>query len=128
MNKNINKRMKLNGRLKSSLRKKSPEVSYSNIVNSGYIEIKDKYKPKVLLIQVILNSLLLAIALYFEILLFIIIFALNYIIIWLYSFISIMKDTFKKKSNKLFWITLLLFVPFSAFVYPDFKKIQIVKE
>ncbi|BAK73420.1 MAG: PLDc N-terminal domain-containing protein [Arcobacter sp.] len=128
MNKIINKKIKLNGKLRSSLRKKSPEVTYSNIINSGYIEVKEKYKPKILFIQIILNSLLLAIALYFEILLFIIIFALNYIIIWLYSFISIMKDTFKKRSNKLFWITLLLFVPFSAFVYPDFKKVQIVKE
>ncbi|MGE0051826.1 MAG: PLDc N-terminal domain-containing protein [Arcobacter sp.] len=128
MNKIINKKIKLNGKLRSSLRKKSPEVTYSNIINSGYIEVKEKYKPKILFIQIILNSLLLAVALYFEILLFIIIFALNYIIIWLYSFISIMKDTFKKRSNKLFWITLLLFVPFSAFVYPDFKKVQIVKE
>ena len=49
-------------------------------------------------------------------------------IIWLYSFFSILKNSFKNKNNKLFWITLILFVPFSAYVYPDFKKIQIVDE
>lgn len=75
-----------------------------------------------------LNTLLLSLALYFEILIFIIILIFNYMIIWLYSFFSILKNSFKNKNNKLFWITLILFVPFSAYVYPDFKKIQIVDE
>jgi len=122
MLKNKKERIKLNGRLKSSLRQKSPEVSYSNIMSSGYIDINEKYKPKILIIQIILNTLLLSLALYFEILIF------NYMIIWLYSFFSILKNSFKNKNNKLFWITLILFVPFSAYVYPDFKKIQIVDE
>jgi len=128
MLKNKKERIKLNGRLKSSLRQKSPEVSYSNIMSSGYIDINEKYKPKILIIQIILNTLLLSLALYFEILIFIIILIFNYMIIWLYSFFSILKNSFKNKNNKLFWITLILFVPFSAYVYPDFKKIQIVDE
>lgn len=128
MLKNKKERIKLNGRLKSSLRQISPEVSYSNIMSSGYIDINEKYKPKILIIQIILNTLLLSLALYFEILIFIIILIFNYMIIWLYSFFSILKNSFKNKNNKLFWITLILFVPFSAYVYPDFKKIQIVDE
>lgn len=128
MLKNKKERIKLNGRLKSSLRQKSPEVSYWNIMSSGYIDINEKYKPKILIIQIILNTLLLSLALYFEILIFIIILIFNYMIIWLYSFFSILKNSFKNKNNKLFWITLILFVPFSAYVYPDFKKIQIVDE
>lgn len=128
MLKNKKERIKLNGRLKSSLRQKSPEVSYSNIMSSRYIDINEKYKPKILIIQIILNTLLLSLALYFEILIFIIILIFNYMIIWLYSFFSILKNSFKNKNNKLFWITLILFVPFSAYVYPDFKKIQIVDE
>lgn len=128
MLKNKKERIKLNGRLKSSLRQKSPEVSYSNIMSSGYIDINEKYKPKILIIQIILNTLLLSLALYFEILIFIIILIFNYMIICLYSFFSILKNSFKNKNNKLFWITLILFVPFSAYVYPDFKKIQIVDE
>lgn len=122
MLKNKKERIKLNGRLKSSLRQKSPEVSYSNIMSSGYIDINEKYKPKILIIQIILNTLLLSLALYFEILIFIIILIFNYMIIWLYSFFSILKNSFKNKNNKLFWITLILFVPFSAYVYPDFKN------
>ena len=97
-------------------------------MSSGYIDINEKYKPKILIIQIILNTLLLSLALYFEILIFIIILIFNYMIIWLYSFFSILKNSFKNKNNKLFWITLILFVPFSAYVYPDFKKIQIVDE
>lgn len=126
MKKNKKERIKLNGRLKSSLRKNSPEITYSNIMSSGYIQTNEKYTPKLLIIQIILNSIILAIALYFEILIFIVIFAINYIITWIYSLFSVLKNKFKRKNNKLLWITLILFVPFSAFVYPDFKRIQVV--
>lgn len=128
MIKTKNERIKLNGRLRSSLRKNSPEITYSNIMKSGYIEMSEKYTPKLLIIQIILNSLLLGLAFYFQILIFVIIFAINYIIVWLYSLFSILKNNFKRKNNKLLWITLILFVPFSAFVYPDFKRIQTIKE
>lgn len=128
MIKTKNERIKLNGRLRSSLRKNSPEITYSNIMNSGYIEMSEKYTPKLLIIQIILNSLLLGLAFYFQILIFVIIFAINYIVVWLYSLFSILKNNFKRKNNKLLWITLILFVPFSAFVYPDFKRIQTIKE
>lgn len=123
---NKKQRIKINGKLTSSLRKKSADVTYSNIINSGYIDTREKYKPKFLIFQIILSFVSLALLFYFELSIFMIIFILNYIIIWIYSFISILRNTFKNKNNKLFWITLLVFIPFSAYFYPDFKKTQII--
>ena len=128
MKQNKNIRIKIHGNLKSSLRRNSPEVTVKNIMKSPYLEFKPKYKPTILIIQLFLNFILLAIRLYFGLFLFIIIFLTNYIIIWVYSFISIIKSSFKEKSNKLLWLMLILFVPFSAFLYPDFKKIQLAHD
>jgi hypothetical protein len=125
MKQNKNIRIKIHGNLKSSLRRNSPEVTVKNIMKSPYLEYKPKYKPTILIIQLFLNFILLIFGLYFGLFLFIVIFLINYIIIWIYSFLSIVKHTFKEKSNKLLWLILILFVPFSAFIYPDFKKIQV---
>ena len=72
------KRIKINGLLKSSLRKKSPEISYSNFMKSDYMLNSDqmfleytkiksakKYKPKMLTFQIFLNLVLITIGLYF---------------------------------------------------------------
>ena len=101
-----------------------------------YLNLKEKeeikYRPKTLVIQIILNLLLLSITFYFLSMdltylmtLSIIFILLNWFIIWVYSFISIIKSRFKKRGNKKLWLLLILFLPFSAFFYPDFKKIQI---
>lgn len=124
---NKKERIKIHGKLQSSLRKNSPDVTYSNIMNSGYIDIKEKYKPKFLIFQIILSFILVTLLFYFELFIFVIIFVLNYIVTWIYSFVSILKNNFKNKNNKLFWFTLIFFIPFSAFVYPDFKRIQTIK-
>jgi hypothetical protein len=128
MKKNKNIRIKIHGNLKSTLRRNSPEITVKNIMKSPYLEIKPKYKPTILITQLILNFILLSIGLYFGLFLFIMIFLINYIIIWAYSLISITKNSFKERSNKLLWLILILIVPFSAFIYPDFKKIQVVHD
>lgn len=140
------KRIKINGLLKSSLRKKSPEISYSNFMKSDYMLNSDqmfleytkiksakKYKPKMLTFQIFLNLVLITIGLYFfkQDLLFEIFFIsavifINWFIIWFYSLISIIKNDFKKKSNKSLWLLLILLLPVSAFLYPDLKKIHTV--
>ena len=53
---------------------------------------------------------------------------ISFIILWLYSLISIIKNDFKKENQKLIWIILIIFVPFSALLYPDFRKVQIIKD
>jgi|GEM_PF-5161748 len=139
------KKTKINGYLKSSLRKKSPEISYKNFMKSDYMVDSDymfseytkmkkggKYRPKVIIFQILLNLLLITVGFYFfkqdllfEIFFITMIIFINWFVVWLYSLISIIKNSFRKKSNKLLWLFLILFMPFSAFLYPDFKRIQI---
>ena len=139
------KRTKINGYLKSSIRKKSPEISYENFMKSDYMLDSDqmfseylkmkkakKYQPKILIIQTLLNLLLFTLGFYFfeenlffETLLIALIIFINWFIIWFYSLMSVIKNSFKKKSNKLLWLVLILFLPISAFLYSDFKKIQL---
>ena len=139
------KKTKINGYLKSSLRKKSPEISYKNFIKSDYMIDSDymfseytkmkkgkKYQPKVIIFQILLNLLLITVGFYFfkqdllfEIFFISIITFINWFAVWLYSLISIIKNSFRKKSNKLLWLLLILFIPSSAFLYPDFKRIQI---
>uniref|UniRef100_UPI004048E846 PLDc N-terminal domain-containing protein n=1 Tax=Aliarcobacter sp. TaxID=2321116 RepID=UPI004048E846 len=53
----------------------------------------------------------------------------NITLFWLYSFISILKNDFKKENEKYLWIFILIFVPFiTPFIYPDFKKRIIIEE
>lgn len=139
------KNIKINGYLKSSLRKKSPEISYKNFIKSDYmldsdymfseyIKIKNanKYRPKIIILQILLNLLLITIGFYFfkqdllfEIFFIAMIMFINWFIVWIYSLISTLKNSFRKKSNKLIWLLLLLFMPISAFFYPDFRKTQL---
>ena len=53
---------------------------------------------------------------------------LSFAFIWLYALISIIKNDFKKENLKLIWIILIIFIPFSALLYPDFRKVQIIKD
>ena len=137
------KKKKLNGHLKSSLRKKEPNISYTNMLNSEYmffeyLNIKEeeiKYKPKMLIIQIILNLLLFGTGYYFLSndliylmgLSLILIFS-NWFIIWSYSFVSILKNKFKKRENKKLWLLLIFFLPFTVFFYLDLKKVQIERQ
>ena len=50
---------------------------------------------------------------------------LNWFLIWAYSFISIIRNTFKKRENKQLWLFLIFILPFSVFFYPDLKRVQI---
>ena len=102
-----------------------------------YLNLKEheeiKYKPTILIIQIILNIFLLGITYYLlsidsvsELAFILFITFLNLSVIWIYSFLSIIKSKFKRKNNKLLWLMLIIFLPFSALFYPDFRKIQII--
>lgn len=121
-------RIKINGKLKSSLRKKSSEITYSNLVNSDYLrfDFKQKYIPKVLFFQIFLNIILFSCAIYFELIFFFVLIFINFFILWIYSLISILSNRFRDKTKKLMWTILILFIPISVYFYPDFKRIQTV--
>lgn len=134
---------KIKGYLKSTLRKREAHIAYDNMINSEYmffeyLNIKEeeiKYKPKMLIIQIILNLLLFGTGYYFLSndliylmgLSLILIFS-NWFIIWSYSFISILKNKFKKRENKKLWLLLIFFLPFTVFFYLDLKKVQIERQ
>lgn len=100
-----NENIKIKGHLKSSLRKKSSEINYQNLMTSNYmldsdymfseyLELKRKkvHQTKRLIIQIILNLLLLTIYfhhfelnLLFEISLISILIFLNFLIIWFFT-------------------------------------------
>ena len=134
---------KIKGYLKSTLRKREAHIAYDNMINSEYmffeyLNIKEeeiKYKPKMLIIQIILNLLLFGTGYYFLSndliylmgLILILIFS-NWFIIWSYSFVSILKNKFKKRENKKLWLLLIFFLPFTVFFYLDLKKVQIERQ
>lgn len=125
----IKKRLKIKGKLRSTIRRKSPEIRYSNLIKTGYIKITETktYKPVFFLLQLIINltSLILYYILKDKFFLYFIVF--NYLIIWIYSFFLLINDKFIDDSNKLFWIIMVLFIPFSIFLYPDFR-VKVVKK
>lgn len=89
----------------------------------------EKYKPKHLIAQIILNSLLFLCLYYYDSYSFLFIMVLNFCLIWIYSLISILKNDFKKDSNKTVWLIALIFLPFiTPYIYPDFKEIQTIKD
>ena len=132
---------KIKGYLKSTLRKREAHIAYDNMINSEYmffeyLNLKEnekiKYKPKILFIQIILNLLLLGAGCYlflmnliFLMVLIVGLIVLNWFLIWAYSFISIIRNTFKKRENKQLWLFLIFILPFSVFFYPDLKRVQI---
>ena len=134
---------KIKGYLKSTLRKREAHIAYDNMINSEYmffeyLNIKEeeiKYKPKMLIIQIILNLLLFGTGYYFLSndliylmgLSLILIFS-NWFIIWSYSFVSILKNKSKNRENKKLWLLLIFFLPFTVFFYLDLKKVQIERQ
>ena len=86
-----------------------------------------KYKPTYLIIQAVLNTVLFLLSILISDI-FLVIMFINLISFWLYALISVIKNDFKKNENKMIWIILIIFVPFSAFLYPDFKEIQVIDE
>lgn len=132
---------KIKGYLKSSLRKREAHIAYDNMINSEYmffeyLNLKEnesfKYRPKILIIQIIINLLLFSVGYYlfsmnliFLMILILSLIFINWSLVWTYSFISIVKNKFKKRENKRLWLFLIFFLPFSVFFYPDLKNTQI---
>lgn len=46
-------------------------------------------------------------------------------VVWVYSFISIIRNDFKKSINKIIWLIVLIFVPVSCVLYPFIGKKQL---
>lgn len=86
-----------------------------------------EYKPRHLIIQIILNTILFLLSVYFDTFGFIFIMILNFCLVWFYSLISILKNDFKKESNKTVWLIALIFIPFlTPYIYPDFEDVQTI--
>ena len=49
-------------------------------------------------------------------------------LLWCYCVISVLKNNFKKDSNKIVWLLALIFLPPTAIFYPDIKEFQIEKD
>ena len=50
------------------------------------------------------------------------------ILIWLYSFFSVLTNNFTESNNKIVWILLLIFLPITAILYPFIGKKQLLKQ
>ena len=50
-----------------------------------------------------------------------------FLIIWSYSLLSVLKNSFRKDSDKIAWIIALIIIPPTAIFYPDIKDLQIEK-
>lgn len=124
---NMNNKLKFDGDMKSKLRKSSTEINYSNYIKSKGYKNNEKLDLKFSIIQIVLNILLLGIYFFYEISIFMIIVIINYTVIWAYSLWSISKSTFKIRRDKFFWHTLVLFIPFSAYIYLSYKKKLLVE-
>lgn len=50
-----------------------------------------------------------------------------FFILWSYSILSVLKNTFKKDINKIAWLIALIILPPTALFYSDIKDLQIEK-
>jgi len=55
---------------------------------------------------------------------FLVIYSLG-IVIWVYSFFSVLTNNFKESNDKVIWILLLIFLPITAILYPFIGKKQL---
>lgn len=122
---------KIKGNVSSSLRNSSKkEINKSKIINlnHNYYSEEEKYTPKIFLLLILLEIVLFSLDLFFGTFVFTILIFINFGLIWLYSLISIIKNDFKKENQKLIWIILIIFLPFTAYLYPDFRKVQVINK
>ncbi|EQB39877.1 hypothetical protein M947_04670 [Sulfurimonas hongkongensis] len=57
-----------------------------------------------------------------------IVFMLLFIVVWVYSLISIVTGEFREQKAKVFWMIGVFFVPFLAFFYLFMKKNLLVEK
>ena len=122
---------KIKGNVSSSLRNNSiKDTNKSKIINinHNYYPEEEKYTPKILIFLILLEIILFSLDLFFGTFIFTILIFINFGLLWLYSLISIIKNDFKKDNQKLIWIILIIFLPFTAYLYPDFRKIQVINK
>ncbi len=99
-----------------------------NFKNNYNFEDDEKYSPKIFLILLGYFIFMLGADIYMGIFFLSWMSWLSFGFIWLYALISIIKNDFKKENQKLIWIILIIFIPFTAMLYPDFRKVQIIKD
>lgn len=99
-----------------------------NLNYKDYTKEENKeYKPKYLIIQIILNIVLFSLSILFDTFVFISIMWINLSLLWIYALISILKNEFKKENQKIIWIITLIFIPIiTPYIYPDFKEVQTI--
>lgn len=99
-----------------------------NFTNKHSFEENKKYSPKIFLLLIAYFIFMIGVDIYLGIFFLSWMSWLSFGFIWLYALISIIKNDFKKENQKLIWILLIIFIPFSALLYPDFRKVQIIKD
>ena len=99
-----------------------------NFKNNYSFEENEKYSPKIFLLLIAYFIFMIGADIYMGIFFLSWVSWLSFGFIWLYALISIIKNDFKKENQKLIWIILIIFIPFSAILYPDFRKVQIIKD
>lgn len=125
---------KLKGNISSSLRNNSNRqngnLERKNTINfnNNYYEESERYTPKIFILLILLEIVLFSLDLFLGVFFFTILIFINFGMIWLYSLISIIKNDFKKENQKLIWIILIIFLPFTAYLYPDFRKVQVINK
>jgi hypothetical protein len=53
--------------------------------------------------------------------------AVLFFILWSYCILSVLKNSFKKDSDKIAWMIALIIIPITAIFYLDIKDLQIQK-
>lgn len=99
-----------------------------NFKSNYNFEEDEKYSPKIFLILLGYFIFMVGADIYMGIFFLSWMSWLSFGFIWLYALISIIKNDFKKENQKLIWIILIIFIPFTAMLYPDFRKVQIIKD
>jgi len=99
-----------------------------NFKNNYNFEENEKYSPKIFLLLVVYFIFMTGADIYLGIFFLSFVSCIGFGFIWLYALISIIKNDFKNENLKIIWIILIIFIPISALLYPDFRKIQIVKD
>jgi len=138
---NITKKNEAKEYLNRILKNKSKNSKNKIKIDKNKTNNETKFFPKHTIIQSIVNSFFFIMFLYIEFsesivdntydFLFVSLLTIsliNFITFWIMALYSILRNDFKKDINKVIWLIAIILLPFTAFMYPDFEKIQTIDD